>query len=112
MFKLTAIALTIAASSATAILPSDTPTPGGRATDSHTVKQVRQVYYESAQCHDATRQIATYSRALKRLDMSSARNQQKAAFYYQFRQTEQDWHQQNCRPLLQTAKDNVRNGML
>ena len=101
MLKITAIALTIAASSATAVIPSDAPAPG--ATDSQAVQQVS---YESAQCRAAQRQIAIYSRALNRLDMSSAQNQQKAAFYRQFRQTELAWHTQNCRPLLQTAKAN------
>ena len=109
MFKITAIALTIAASSATAIIP---PTPGGRATESHAVQQVRQVYYESTQCRTAQRQIAIYSRALSRLDMNSARHQHKAAIYQLARQTEQDWRQQNCRPLLKIAKDSHRNRTL
>ncbi len=107
MFKITAIALTIAASSATAVIPSDPLTPNGRA-----AQQVRPVYYESAHCRTAQRQIAIYSRALSRLDMTSARHQRKAAIYQHARQTEQDWHQQNCRPLLQTASDNNRNRTL
>ena len=98
MFKLTAIALTIAASSATAVVPSNPPAPG--ATGSQAVQQV---YHESAQCRAAQRQITIYGRVLTRLDMSSSRNQQKAAFYRQFRQTELDWQTQNCRPLAQTA---------
>ena len=100
MFKITAIALTIAASSATAVIPTDTPTP-----DSHTVQQV---YYESTQCRTAQRQIAIYSRALTRLDMASAQHRRKAAIYRHARQTERDWRTQNCRRLLQTAKDNHR----
>jgi hypothetical protein len=104
MFKLAAIALTIAASSATAVIPSDLPAPG--AMDSRTVS------YESAPCRDATRQIATYSRALQRLDMGSAANQQKAAFYRQFRQTEQDWRDENCRRSMQTARNDPRNDTL
>ena len=111
MFKITAIALTIAASSATAVIPSDAPI-GGRATDSHAVQQVRQVHYESTQCRTAQRQIAIYSRALSRLDMNSARHQHKAAIYQLARQTEQDWRQQNCRPLLKIAKDSHRNRTL
>ena len=108
MLKITAIALTIVASSATATIP----TPGGPATDRHTVQQVHRVYYESAQCRTAQRQIALYSRALIRLDVSSDRNRQKITLYRQFRQTESDWHTQNCRPLLQTATGNPRNGTL
>ncbi len=107
MFKITAIALTIAASSATAVIPADTPTPASQA-----VQQVRQVNYENTHCRTAQRQIAIYSRALSRLDMTSARHQRKAAIYQHARQTEQDWHQQNCRPLLQTASDNNRNRTL
>ena len=103
MIKITAIALTIAASSATAVIPSDPMTPNGLATDSHAVQQVRPIYHENAQCRTAQRQITIYGRALTRLDMNSSRNQQKAAFYRQFRQTEQDWHAQNCRRFAQTA---------
>ena len=95
MFKLTAIALTITASSATAVIPADTPTP-----DSHTVQQV---YYESAQCRTAQRQIAIYSRALSRLDMAAAQHRRKAAIYRHARETERDWQEQNCRPVTQTA---------
>ena len=112
MFKITAIALTIAASSATATIPSDPLTPNGRATDSYSVQQVRPVYYENAQCRTAQRQIAIYGRALTRLDVSSAQNRQKAALYRQFRQTESDWQEQNCRPFSQTAKDSHRNRTL
>ncbi len=105
MFKITAIALTIAASSATAIIPSDAPTPASQG-----VQQVRQ--YENTQCRTAQRQIAIYSRALTRLDMASAQHRHKAAIYQLARQTERDWHDQNCRPVTQTARNDLHSKTL
>lgn len=101
MFKITAIALTIAASSATAVIPS--ATPSGSAVTGRATQSVQRVYFESAHCRTAARQIAVYSRALTRLDMNAIQDRQKAVLYRQFRQTERDWHAQNCRPRAQTA---------
>jgi hypothetical protein len=112
MFKITAIVLSIAASSVTAVIPSDTPTPGAPASAGHAVQQVRQVPHENAQCRTAQRQIAIYSRALSRLDMASAQHRHKAAIYQHARQTERDWQEQHCRPLRQTAKDSHRSRTL
>lgn len=105
MFKITTIALTIAASSATAVIPSAAPISGATV-GGQTTQAVQHVYFESTQCQTAERQIAVYNRALTRLDISSAPDRQKAVLYRQFRQTERDWHAQNCRILLQTADGN------
>ena len=105
MFKITAIVLTIAASSTTAVIRSAAPISGATA-DGQTTQAVQRVYFESTRCRTAKRQVAVYSRALNRLDMSSAPDRQKALLYRQFRQTERDWYVQNCRVFLQTAVDN------
>jgi hypothetical protein len=109
MLKSTVMAILIAASSATSVLPSGALTAkasGEQAqTDERDKRVVRQrpVYYESAHCRDARRQIAVYSRALSRLGVASSGNQHKVALYRQFRQTERDSLDKNCRPFAQTA---------
>jgi len=109
MLKSTVIAILIAASSATSVLSSgaltgnvlgERPQTGERS--SHSNGQSR-VFYESGHCRTARRQIATYSRALSRLDVASTDNQLKIALYRRFRQTERDWFEQNCQPFKKTA---------
>lgn len=104
MFKVAAIGLTIAASLATAVIPSSALVSDGNVKASHTARAAQRIYFESAQCRAAARLIAVYSRALSRLDMAIAHNHYKAAIYLQSRQSEQDWHAQNCRLLAQTAR--------
>lgn len=106
MLKSTVIAILIAASSATSVLPSNglTARMAGRPATAtlDTAKQDR-VFYESGHCRATRRQIAVYGRALSRLGVSSSDNQEKIALYRQFRQTERDWFEENCRPVSKTA---------
>lgn len=100
MTKSTAIAFVITLLSANAALTANIltqRTPGGPAGPDH-------VYYENAQCHAAARRIATYTRALSRIDPASERYAYAGAIYRQMRESERDWHAENCRPVTKTAQ--------
>jgi hypothetical protein len=115
MFKSTVIAILIALSSATSVFPSDALTrkmPGGPATARTQAAPQNRIYYESPLCATAKRQIAVYSRALSRLDPTSSKHGYAAAIYRQAQQSERDWHDQNCRPFAQTARNDLHNRKL
>jgi hypothetical protein len=105
MLKISVIAFTIAASSAASVIqpgalssadPATGATQAGIAASAPS-RAVRQVYYHDPKCRSAERQIATYSRALSRLDMAQDSHRRVAPIYRQARQAERNWHDQNCR---------------